>query len=199
MAKLFEADTAVANRTRWSVGTSRKTCVACSERLPEDQSFHTALCAPSDLGDAQIADASEVFERRDYCETCFASSPPVHAFASWLTVRPPAAEAPKKIVNLASLRVYFDQLGAIVKRAREEAGARAQGVELSESEIADVDRLRYLIALFLVRKRALRWVEHEPAALRLECKATDSIIEVPVPPTGAEMDEVTQAFDQLFG
>ncbi len=199
-AKLFEAETSVASPTRWSVGSSRKTCVGCSEPLPDDRSFHTALCVPENLAETQIADASAVFERRDYCLACFEASPPAHAFASWTTVLPPAAEAPKKIVNLTSLRVYFDQLGSIVARARDdEQGAEMNGIDLSPAELADLERLRYLIALFLVRKRALRWVDHHGSTLRLECKATESILDIAVPAPGATMDEATRAFEQLFG
>ncbi|MEM7262323.1 MAG: hypothetical protein AAF488_10070, partial [Planctomycetota bacterium] len=199
-AKLLEAETSVAGRTRWSVGTSRKACVVCQEPLPEDASFHTALLPPSEAVDPNapsIADASELFERQDYCEPCFEAKPPEHAFAHWKTILPPPPDAPKRIVNLASLRVYFDQLGSIVERSQDSEAAERW--ELSEEDVRDLERLRYLIALFLVRKRALKWADQVGQKLILECRATETTIEVPIPAPGEAMDAATAAFEQLFG
>ncbi|MCA8959012.1 MAG: hypothetical protein KDC38_00805 [Planctomycetes bacterium] len=107
-------------------------------------------------------------------------------------------QAPKKVINLASLRVYFDQLGAILERDVD-AEPSSAGNETRADDLADVARLRYLIALYLVRKRNLIWSDQREDRLFLQCRATDSVIEVSVPPPGAEMTAATEAFDQLFG
>lgn len=264
-AKVQEAEHLVSGRTRWSVGATRRYCYQCQQHLPEHETFHTALCPvdPTLVG----GDASSAFERRDYCEKCFDSAVTDQAFAHWKTILPPPPDAPRKVVNLASLRVYFDQLtelieaseGARARRGGDEreeddrtgdgaadpgpaaddaeaespADDRVEGesttVEAAGSDDADFGELdlegdqepsaqsryaaqwsegeerpelwvplRYLLGLFLVRKRVLKWEGVTDSELTLRCKQSEREYRVEIPPRGKRLEEAESAFEAIF-
>lgn len=265
-AKVQEAEHLVSGRTRWSVGATRRYCYQCQQHLPEHETFHTALC-PVDPTLVGGGDASSAFERRDYCEKCFDASVTDQAFAHWKTILPPPPDAPRKVVNLTSLRVYFDQLTELIE-ASERASARRRGSETgaddrAEEEPADLegsaaevespaeDRaepveaestsaegggddadfgeldlegdeeptaesryaaqwsegeerpelwvpLRYLLGLFLVRKRVLKWEGVTDSELTLRCKQSEREYRVEIPPRGKRLEEAESAFEAIF-
>ncbi len=60
-------------------------------------------------------------------------------------------------------------------------------------------RLAYLLALFLVRRRMLKWEGIDDDHLRLRCKESDRPVGLPVPPwTDAELEQAVTEFEELF-
>jgi hypothetical protein len=177
---------------RWSVDATRRRCARCAEPLPDGRVFHSVLEPPPP---GAPHEEQEVFVRRDYCEECHRSGPPERAFAHWRAVLPPPPGGVRKIVNLASLLAHFHTL---VEGSAKEAGAAA-AVEASAPATAEAPRLIYLLALFLVRRRMLRWEGVEDRVLRLRCRESDRLLEVAVPalPT-AELEAAVAEFEELF-
>ena len=70
---------------------------------------------------------------------------------------------------------------------------------LEVSAVADRIRLAYLLALFLVRKRALRWISHDPQSLTVG-ERSGAIHQVKVPSIDAvALEEAVAEMEQLLG
>ena len=70
---------------------------------------------------------------------------------------------------------------------------------LEVSAVADRIRLAYLLALFLVRKRALRWISHDPQSLTVK-ERSGAIHQVQVPAIDAvALEEAVAEMEQLLG
>jgi len=163
---------------------------------------------------------SELFVRRDYCEECFAASPPAISFAHWRSILPPPPGGVRKVVNLASLLAHFhalvetpaaeeddpasdirsSPLGAVETGRGGSEGLPAGDSGSDASRPAEARaRLSYLLALFLVRRRMLRWEGVEAGILRLRCRESDRPVELAVPEmTPAELDAAISEFESLF-
>jgi hypothetical protein len=176
---------------RWSVDATRRRCSRCSRPLEDHQPFHTTLEPATESADP----TGEVFARRDTCEPCFAGAPPERAFAHWRSVLPPPPGGVRKIVNLASLLAHFHSLVEVVRGDRGEGPPGADELPAAPT----TQRLIYLLALFLVRRRMLRWEGVEGGILRLRCRESDRPIEVSVPPLPpAELESAIAEFEELF-
>ncbi len=206
---------------RWSVDSTRRRCCRCHKDLPDDQTFDTVLEPATVTEEGQEAagerpiepkreEASDLFARRDYCALCFQTDPPATYFAHWRRVLPPPVGGPKKVVNLASLLSHFHQLVETPAVSESERGDDA-GKGTAESTASpplephvptlSPERLRlaYLLALFLVRRRMLKWETVGEEALRLRCKESDRPVDLPLPAMSKEaLEEAMAQFEDLF-
>jgi hypothetical protein len=81
----------------------------------------------------------------------------------------------------------------------EQFEARNRPTALEVSAVADRIRLAYLLALFLVRKRALRWISHDPQSLTVK-ERSGVIHRVQVPAIDAvALEEAVAEMEQLLG
>jgi hypothetical protein len=144
-------------------------------------------------------------------------------FARWKTTVPAPEGPPRRIVNIASLHATFlsliDSLDggedsgvpAGIRSApkeqeepqeepqEEQFEARNRPTALEVSAVADRIRLAYLLALFLVRKRALRWISHDPQSLTVK-ERSGAIHRVQVPSIdAAALEEAVAEMEQLLG
>lgn len=115
----------------WKIAKSTRTCVACTGAiLPSDAGTACLYEAPAPEGEKEAAG----YVRKDFCAACAAKGlePPL---ARWTFKPSPPPEKPFR-ADLDALREFYAHL------------AGKEGVP---------DRiLRYLLALYLVRKRRLR-------------------------------------------
>lgn len=235
VARLYEEEQRIDGRFRWSVGGAQRSCRACRESIPPHTSFSTVLMAalPEDLPGVAGPDPLEVFERCDYCEACFEALPNEQVFAHWKSCFPTPEAEPKKQVNLASLRSYFDQVAELIHapavdeppaadpeaadpesdleidadlESRDDSRAEDSGDAEGDDSSAQAETpeetsgaFAYLLALFLVRRRLLKWGGFTDAGLRLICRQTDREYCVAIP-QGSESALTAQigAFEELF-
>lgn len=205
---------------RWSVDSTRRRCHGCGEELPEHRPFHSVLGpAPEpepdeEGGEPATREEAELFVRRDYCEACFASSPPETVFAHWRGVLPPPLHGQRKVVNLASLLAHFhtlvetpggtdhgdDDLDADLDGPEDGAGGEGDAEDPAPADLSpERARLAYLLGLFLVRRRMLRWDEVGDGILRLTCKESDRPVRLRVPDlTEEELAVAVEEFESLF-
>ena len=196
LAKLYEDEQKGEAPGRWAVGVTRRSCHQCGQELTPGSSFHSTLsAAPIPADDTRLADVSELFERHDYCQACFAEIPREEAFAHWKSLVDAPTHAPRKTVNLSALLAYFVHLGE-ARRDPEDPGPPLDAPQMSEQASA---RVRYLLALFLVRKRVLRWISLVGPVLIVEEVREDLRHHVDVPALEPQsMEEALQAFEELF-
>jgi hypothetical protein len=138
------------DRDGWSgVERADEACAACGKRLAAEVAAF-----------ATLAPEGEGFRRRDYCAPCFETLP-ARPFSFWK--RAPAAVArtdPKSADkeerraarrrDLDALVELFERLGDAPAPPEPEAAAKAR---------EDAEKLRYLLALALVRKKRLHLVD----------------------------------------
>jgi hypothetical protein len=195
---------------RWSVDSTRRRCCRCESVLADQHVFHSVLePPPPDLPD----DDQELFARRDYCESCFSTDPPQHIFAHWRAVLPPPPGGVRKIVNLASLLAHFHGLVETPGRSdsKDEKGPEEAAASVAADPVAAERvsvgrglsparlRLAYLLSLFLVRRRMLKWEGLEGGILSLRCKESDRTLELSVPDLEPlELEEAIAEFEGLF-
>lgn len=216
-ARLRDEEQRVAGGGRWSVDASRRHCHRCAEEIPRGNPFWTVLAEadPDQAGEAVAA----FFCRQDHCEGCIESLEEDPFFARWKTTVPAPEGPPRRIVNIASLHATFlsliDSLDggedsgvpAGIRSApkeqeepqEEQFEARNRPTALEVSAVADRIRLAYLLALFLVRKRALRWISHDPQSLTVK-ERSGAIHRVQVPSIdAAALEEAVAEMEQLLG
>ncbi|MGE3166006.1 MAG: hypothetical protein AB7O52_13960 [Planctomycetota bacterium] len=224
LARVYEEGLRVDSRFRWSVGGARPVCSQCHTEIAPSSSFHTVLVeAPAGATAAEPGDLLEVFERRDLCETCFQQADRSAVFAFWKSVLPAARGEVKKSVNVVSLRAYLDRLVDSLRESRGLDGTdRGEVLTLDRDQSADPGddvtphgggveeggldtvasgtTLAYLLGLFLVRKRNLRWGEITDGVLTLFCRTTDRAYRLHAPNLSAEdLQKGIRAFEELFG
>lgn len=150
---------------------------------------------------------------------------PAGCFAFWKSVLPPPDKPPTKTVNLASMRSYFDRLVDALGEAEAqgeaegeqpvatEEGNAPEAEELPEVEPNAVEaqigesqggpgdeHLCYLLGLFLVRKRSLRWESLDGDVLSLYCRNSDRRYQLTVPHLPQEaLAKSIESFESLFG
>lgn len=226
LARVYQEELRVDGRFRWSVGGARPVCSQCRTEIPPSGTFHTVLVeAASDSPESDPGDLLEVFERRDLCEECFGRADRSTVFAFWKSALPAARGEVKKSVNVISLRAYFDRLidslsdGGHADAPIDNDGRDPESpLTLDRDQASDEDdeaaaessdraatpttqqTLAYLLGLFLVRKRNLRWGDVVDGVLRLNCRATDRSYFLETPPlTEQELESGVRAFEELFG
>ena len=219
-ARLRDEQQRVAGGGRWSVDASRRQCHRCQQEIPRGTSFWTVLA------EADADQAGEVvaafFSRQDHCEGCIEGLEEDPFFARWKTSVPAPDGPPRRIVNIVSLHATFVSLMEASGNSSEDtdsaedtrensqppdqesdqelestAETQPQGLEVSEE--ADRIRLAYLLALFLVRKRVLRWVGHEQQVLSVQERA-GTLHRVAVPAIdAATLEEAVAELEEFLG
>ncbi len=219
-ARLREEQQRVAGGGRWSVDASRRQCFRCQQEIPRGTSFWTVLAEadPDQAGEVVAA----YFSRQDHCEGCIEDLEEDPFFARWKTSVPAPDGPPRRIVNIVSLHATFLSLMETSVTSSESADCaedtqedlhqpdqpsdqdlestpkpQPQGLEVSEE--ADRIRLAYLLALFLVRKRVLRWVGHEQQVLSVQERA-GTLHRVPVPSIdAATLEDAVAELEEFLG
>lgn len=209
-ARLYEDEQKIDTRSRWSVGGAHRVCHDCSETLADGALLYSTLVASQvDPSEQPFRDVSELFERLDFCEACFGKLSEENSFAFWKSIADPPPRPPQKILNLAALLAYFRHLAPEPEVGDEDPDAAAPESEGRQDapqfafptvESADAEPLRYLLGLFLVRKRVLRWVGLADGVLTLTERKSEESHELPVPEMTEDRREAMLAsFEELFG
>jgi hypothetical protein len=108
-------------------------CCLCRRALEENETYH-----------ATLLETDQGFERRDYCAACWDDKYRQEAFSFWQAKIPPKQEKRKLFVDNEVLMQIFRRL---VAGSAEESGKRP---------------FTFVLALILMRKRLLKYVETEP-------------------------------------
>jgi hypothetical protein len=116
----------------WNIQKSDRECHSCSKQFDEGEPYLSALF-----------DSGKEFERKNYCPACWeATSDQQGVFSFWKTHVPTKHEERKLLVANDVLLEFF--------------------LRLSEDQGEQPDhktRFRYILALVLMRKRTLRFVD----------------------------------------
>lgn len=212
-ARLQEEQQRVAGGGRWSVDGSRRCCHGCQQEIVHGTPFWTVLRA-TDKEPTEPDSVAAFFCRQDYCESCIDSLEQGQHYARWKTSVPAPNDPPRRIVNLASLQATFLSLLEVESTESktqqpadddrqkpseppEVASSTTTGLRVSKQ--ADREWLAYLLALFLVRKRVLRWEQHQGDHLVVRERGGNSH-RVPVPRIDSQvLEQAIADFEQLFG
>ncbi|MGE4602977.1 MAG: hypothetical protein AAEJ65_08740 [Planctomycetota bacterium] len=209
-ARLKEEQQRVVGGGRWSVDGSRRCCHVCQQEIVRGTPFWTVLRA-TDEEPTEPDSVAAFFCRQDHCESCIDSLEPGQHYARWKTSVPAPHDPPRTIVNIASLQATFLSLlevesteskpqqpdDADRQQPSEVASSTTTGLRVSKQ--ADRERLAYLLALFLVRKRALRWEQHQGDHLVVRERG-GNLHRVPVPRIDSQvLEQAIAEFEQLFG
>ena len=123
-----------------------------------------------------IFEVEEEWDRKDYCPTCWGTGNE-EAFSHWRSkVRPP--EEKRAAFEMDRVLGLFDRV--------------------SEGDSESRDRLRYLLALMLVRKRVFKFVgtaSGEEEGIRVFCPEREQ--EYPVRDPGLDAEEIEKARNEL--
>ncbi len=130
----------------WEITQGEGACRQCARSLEEGEEYFSA-----------IYDRGATFERRDFCLTCWESTPKQDVFSFWKTRIPLKEEKPKKYVDDEIILDFFRKL---------------------ENETEPSKRnFRYVLALFLMRRKVLKLKDivrdQTGEALLLHSKAED--------------------------
>ena len=124
-----------------------------------------------------IAEVEGRFERRDVCLPCWDKKPEL--FSYWRTRTPKLEE--RRLENVQAMTDFFKKL--------------------LEKPLEDPNRqkIAYLTALLLARKRKLKLAGSSGGRLRIEKGWDGETIEIPDPPiSDAELSDLRVQMDQLF-
>ena len=161
--------------TDWSVGRSTRQCRATGAVIAEGEVYYAALREDGDR-----------FVREDYAAAAWSGVEREGLYSWWKTKLAPSdpdrAKRRLKIDVEAFYRFFSD---------------------LEGSEESHRRRLRYVLALVLARKRALRLdgIEHAPGGdvLKLYDRRSERLLEVPAPGlTEVEVQETEEELSRLF-
>ncbi len=113
----------------WNIEKTSKQCFACERKFVEDETYFSALYDEiSALGG---------FTRKDFCLPCWQRDEKNAVFSFWKTRIPRANTPPKKHIDTSILLEFF---------------LRLEGNPDTEKK-----KLRYALALFLMRKKLLKY------------------------------------------
>ena len=114
----------------WRIAETAKSCTSCSATfVPGHEYFSMLLVEGVDDGVALL--------RKDFCQRCWPNLEHEGAPIFWKTKRPPIEDG-QDMIDLAALHGLF--------------------VQLLEDEREEVEALRYVVALLLLRKKLLKVV-----------------------------------------
>jgi len=116
----------------WKIVQGKGQCSACGAELVEEQAFYSAL-----------VDTGVEFQRRDFCESCWASEPEEEAFSFWKTKVPPADSAKRPMIDDDALYDFFQRLEPETDPSKQ--------------------NFRFLLGLMLMRKKFLKFADLERA------------------------------------
>lgn len=147
-------------------------CAACARAFEGEEVCFSALFA-----------AEESFRRRDYCAACFHALPDRPA-TFWKRAPRKAAERADEKARGARRRRDLEALSELFDRLSAPEPAEAAGTASATAK-DEREKLRYLLALALVRKRRLELVElaRDGGAdcLVLRASGTAELLTVPAP------------------
>lgn len=124
-----------------------------------------------------IAEVEGRFARRDLCLPCWDKKPDLFSF--WRTRTPRREE--RRLENVAAMVEFFKKL-----------------LEKPSDELPR-QKITYLTALLLIRKRRLKLTGSGPGVLRVEKTWDGETAEVPDPPIAdAELDDLRTQMEQIF-
>jgi len=113
----------------WELRDLTQQCAQCGYAFHEGD----VICSA-------VFEREEDFERLDFCESCYNDLDPGIIYARWRTLVPQAEEPPlHRAVNESVVREFFHKLAG-----EDDRGKR---------------NFRYVLALMLMRKKSLRFVE----------------------------------------
>jgi hypothetical protein len=136
----------------YAIAVSDFTCSACEHEVPCDTGYFSAVSFQED-----------VFLRKNYCEPCWKPKAD-QAFAFWRTRRPPVvSDKPKRVrFDTALIFEFFrrlDESTAWTSAANPAHGAGDEpGTTVESPSGGEKEQLRFVLALLLVRKKALQFV-----------------------------------------
>ena len=117
----------------YTVQKAGTTCCACQKQFRAGQSYFSAL---REAGEAR----EESFLREDYCPRCWEDVPGEECFSFWKTQKRKKRRTPR--VNTAVVFDFFEKLAV--------------------SEQPDRREMRFVLALYLARRKALKFKEVRP-------------------------------------
>ena len=113
----------------WNISKSEHRCTACEKAFAEDDPYVSALF-----------DQDELFVRRDYCPPCWETAEGRSgAFSFWRTRVPRRDEDRKPLVDESVVMDFF--------------------LRLADTEDEQRLNFRYILALMLMRKKKLKFVD----------------------------------------
>jgi len=124
-----------------------------------------------------IIEIESRFERRDVCLTCWAGKPELFSF--WKTRTPKRQE--KRLEDINAMQDFFKKL---IEKPSEDPGRQ---------------KITYLTALLLARKRRLKLAGSKDGKLRIEKGWDGETTEIVDPPiSDGELESLKQQMEQLF-
>ena len=124
-----------------------------------------------------IAEVESKFERKDVCLDCWGTKPPL--FSYWLTRMPKIEE--RRLEDVTAMQEFFKRLIA------------------SPLEDPTRQKITYLTALLLARKRKIKLVGTSKGKLRIEKGWDGETTEIPDPPiSDEELSDLRYQMEQLF-
>lgn len=158
----------------WPINQSAPCCWECEHNLQPGQAYFSGLVEAD-------GNAEEAFQRRDYCLQCWESVDEGNFFSYWKTRRPPEDKKPR--VNTAVVFDFFDKL--------------------RDSDRADATQMRFVLALYLARRKELDFVNVKNNGrndvLLFRRKASDETLQVEDPDlSDAEIETATEQLKALF-
>ena len=166
----------------WRISKRGKACVACSRVFKSEEEHYSG-----------IVEVEQRFERRDLCLPCWAARPELFSF--WKTRMPKIEQ--KRFEDVQAMVEFF-------KRLVEKPSAPApEGAEAPAPEGAvgptTRDKITYLMALLLARKRRVKLAGSKDGKLRVEKTWDGDAVEIADPIiSDAELADLRTQMEQLF-
>jgi hypothetical protein len=113
--------------SEWNIAKSERRCTVCDKTFAEEEGYYSA-----------VYDAGAAFERRDFCDGCWATADRGTPFSFWRTEVPRADQPKKMFVDDAVIFDFFKRLA-------------------DEEDQATKRNFRYLLGLMLMRKKFLKF------------------------------------------
>ena len=124
-----------------------------------------------------IAEVDHGFQRRDVCMGCWDRRPDLFSF--WRTRMPQLQD--RKLENTAAMVDFFKKL---VERPSDDPGRQ---------------KITYLTALLLMRKRRLKLLRSAQGQLEVEKAWDGELVRIPDPPIGeGELEDLRRQMEELF-
>lgn len=160
----------------WNINKNSKSCLSCEKDFKENDVFISAIY--------ETNDKDKSFVRRDYCLLCWEESDKDPVFSFWkFRVQQAQTSQPKNIINTDMILDLFLKLNE-----EEEDNSRAN--------------LRYVLALFLIRKKILKLqssLEEESNLLNLFYPKDNQTIKLYYPEmTEEEINNITEEIKTML-
>ena len=158
----------------WKISKRGRACSFCRRPFRSEEEHYSG-----------IAEAEARFERRDVCLPCWEKKPELFSF--WKTRMPKRQQ--KRLEDINAMQEFF-------KKLIEKPFDAAQG---KPSEDPARQKIAYLTALLLARKRRLKLLGSRDGRLKIEKSWDGETAEIPDPPiTDAELEELRRQMEALF-